>query len=388
MPAECPAGGAAHNPADSRGEGPPKAARSHRPCGAGRHRPKGRPRVAHSAEWLTAGRSLIIEGMSPSAESPQPAALREELSPDLEIAQLTAALEALRDDRQRAECMAAIQTRCGAAGARPARHASRPARLLPRVHQAAGGRLRSACLRRVAARRGQRHHRPVDGEHRRRNADGGQRRLGVAGAAAREHEPALIACEEGHTEIVEYDGDDQRLPEAVREFNRTAAVKSLLVAPLHLSAEDARMDRLVERRGFRVRAALAARVDRRHCEAGDARALLQPSRRSQPARGASPGGARRAQSHRPRHPRHAGAGVRRDPHAAAGGAAGRRCESAAGAGAQPRDRRRSGAHASRRGAPVGRRAAAAVRRARRRRPRRWSAWSTSCAGPAMFPWSW
>ncbi len=47
--------------------------------------------------------------MSPSAESPQPAALREELTPELEIAQLTAALEALRDDRERAECMAAIQ---------------------------------------------------------------------------------------------------------------------------------------------------------------------------------------------------------------------------------------------------------------------------------------
>ena len=45
----------------------------------------------------------------------------------------------------------------------------------------------------------------------------------------------LIACEERHTEIVEYDGDDQRLPEAVREFNRTAGVKSLVVAPLYLS---------------------------------------------------------------------------------------------------------------------------------------------------------
>ena len=176
----------------------------------------------------------------------------------------------------------------------------------------------------------------------------------------------LIACEEGRTEIVEYDGDDQRLPEAVRAFNRTAAVKSLLVAPLQLSpktlgwialssVEDSECER-------RWRQALIDAT----AQAGHPRALLQPSRRSQPARGAPSGGARRAQSHRPRHPRHAGAGVRRDPDAAAGRAAGRRREPAAGADAQPRDGRRSRAHASHRGAPVGRRAAAAVRRARRR----------------------
>ena len=47
--------------------------------------------------------------MATSADSPQPAALREALTPELEIAQLTAALEALREDQQRSECMAAIQ---------------------------------------------------------------------------------------------------------------------------------------------------------------------------------------------------------------------------------------------------------------------------------------
>ena len=47
--------------------------------------------------------------MATSADTPQPAALREALTPELEIAQLTAALEALREDQQRSECMAAIQ---------------------------------------------------------------------------------------------------------------------------------------------------------------------------------------------------------------------------------------------------------------------------------------
>ena len=102
MPAECPAVKPPHNPADSRGEGPPKAARRHRPSGADRHRPKGRPAGRPPGRVAGGGRSLIIEDMAPSAESPQPAALREELTPELEIAQLTAALEALRDDRQRA----------------------------------------------------------------------------------------------------------------------------------------------------------------------------------------------------------------------------------------------------------------------------------------------
>ena len=80
----------------------------------------------------------------------------------------------------------------------------------------------------------------------------------------------------------------------------------------------------------------------------------------------APGGARRAQPDRARHPRHAGAGLRRHPDAAAGGAARPAREPAAGGGAQPRDRRRSRAHAPGRGAPLGGGAAAAFRRARGR----------------------
>src|SRR5262249_42935598 len=37
-----------------------------------------------------------------------------------------------------------------------------------------------------------------------------------------------------HHRILEYDGDDERLPEAVREFHRAAGVRSFLAAPLML----------------------------------------------------------------------------------------------------------------------------------------------------------
>ena len=136
-------------------------------------------------------------------------------------------------------------------------------------------------------------------------------------------------------------------------------VNVLLVAPLRLPPRTLGWVALSSVRGLRVRAALAARAARRHGAAGDAGALLQPAGRAEPARGAAPGGARRAQPHRPRHPRHAGPGVRRHPDAAAGGAARRRVEPAAGGGAQPRDRGRSRAHAPDRGAPLGGGAAAA-----------------------------
>jgi signal transduction histidine kinase len=44
----------------------------------------------------------------------------------------------------------------------------------------------------------------------------------------------LLAFEEGRASIVEYCGDDEQLPEAVRAYQREAGVKSLLVAPLVL----------------------------------------------------------------------------------------------------------------------------------------------------------
>jgi signal transduction histidine kinase len=45
----------------------------------------------------------------------------------------------------------------------------------------------------------------------------------------------LLGSEKGRTAILEYDGDDQQLPEAVRAFNRAAGVNTLVVAPLRLA---------------------------------------------------------------------------------------------------------------------------------------------------------
>jgi signal transduction histidine kinase len=44
----------------------------------------------------------------------------------------------------------------------------------------------------------------------------------------------LVGCEECRASIIEYRGDDARLPEPIQAFNRTAGVRTLLVAPLNL----------------------------------------------------------------------------------------------------------------------------------------------------------
>src|SRR6185503_8193100 len=43
------------------------------------------------------------------------------------------------------------------------------------------------------------------------------------------------ASEEGRTAILEYEGDDERLPEPVRAFHRAGGVTVLQVAPLRLA---------------------------------------------------------------------------------------------------------------------------------------------------------
>jgi signal transduction histidine kinase len=44
----------------------------------------------------------------------------------------------------------------------------------------------------------------------------------------------LMACDDCRTAIQEYEGEDARLPEPVRAFNRAAGVQTLLIAPLSL----------------------------------------------------------------------------------------------------------------------------------------------------------
>ena len=154
---------------------------------------------------------------------------------DSEIARLTAALEAIREDRQRAECMASIQS-----------DAVQLALDLLVTHPDLRGFFRMFIKRLVA-----------DSES---HACGvwlldeatGACDLWMANIQGETYTPEspawasldlpresmsrhLCATEEGRTAILEYDGDDERLPEAVRAFNRAAGVTALLVAPLRLA---------------------------------------------------------------------------------------------------------------------------------------------------------
>jgi signal transduction histidine kinase len=173
--------------------------------------------------------------MSASAESRDPVALREELAPEAEIARLNAALADLRDDRQRAECMASIQS-----------DAVQLALDLLVTHPDLRGFFRmfikrlvddseayacgvwllddatGACELWMANIRGEMF----------TPESAGWASLDLPRESMRRH---LEASEEGRTAILEYNGDDERLPEAVRAFNRAGGVSALLVAPLRLA---------------------------------------------------------------------------------------------------------------------------------------------------------
>jgi signal transduction histidine kinase len=59
--------------------------------------------------------------------------------------------------------------------------------------------------------------------------------VGLPGADMAAH---LLAHAPGWAETVEYSGDDARLPDAVRAFNRLSAVESVVIAPLVLSTRN------------------------------------------------------------------------------------------------------------------------------------------------------
>jgi signal transduction histidine kinase len=172
--------------------------------------------------------------MSATVEPGQVAALREP-AVENEIAQLRAELSALRDERQRAECMASIQS-----------EAVQLALDLLVTHPDLRGFFRMFIKRLVD-----------DSES---HASGvwlldettGECNLWMANIGGETLTPDspgwtslevprasmslhLCATAEGHESVLEYDGDDPRLPDAVREFNRTAGVRSMLVAPLRLA---------------------------------------------------------------------------------------------------------------------------------------------------------
>ena len=174
------------------------------------------------------------QAMSGCTQREPAAAVREDVSSEVEIAQLKTALSDLRDAAQRAECMASIQS-----------DAVQLALDLLITHPDLRGFFRMFIKRLVD-----------DSEA---HACGvwlldeatGACELWMAnmGGDSFTAESAdwssldlpresmsrhLAACEEGREAIVEYEGDDERLPEAVRAFNRAGGVSAVLVAPLRL----------------------------------------------------------------------------------------------------------------------------------------------------------
>jgi signal transduction histidine kinase len=174
--------------------------------------------------------------MAVSARSREAEARREEANPDLEIARLNAALASLRDDRQRAECMASIQS-----------DAVQLALDLLVTHPDLRGFFRGFIKRLVD-----------DSEAYAcgvwlLDEDTGACNLWMANIRGETFTPEsagwaaldlpresmtrhLAGSEEARKGILEYDGDDDRLPEPVRAFNRAGGVSALLVAPLRLAA--------------------------------------------------------------------------------------------------------------------------------------------------------
>src|SRR4051812_39966377 len=173
--------------------------------------------------------------MSRFAEPEQRASPPPRISPEEEIAQLKEELGALRDDRMRAECMASIQ-----------RDAVQLALDLLVTHPDLRGFFRMfikqlveesgshACgvwLLDEATGTAKLSMANIGGE----TLEPGSadwRSLDVPRESMSRHLSASSAA--AHDKILEYDGDDERLPEAVREFHRAAGVRSFLVAPLWL----------------------------------------------------------------------------------------------------------------------------------------------------------
>src|SRR5229473_1670089 len=172
--------------------------------------------------------------MSGSAESQRPTALREELALEGEIAQLRAELSALREDRQRAECTASIQS--DAVQLALDLLVTHPdlrgffrvfiKRLVDESEAHACGvwlldEATGACDLWMAN---------IGGETLTVDSHGWAS-LDLPRESMSRH---VVACEECRETIMEYDGDDARLPEPVRAFHRAAGVSALLVAPLRL----------------------------------------------------------------------------------------------------------------------------------------------------------
>lgn len=173
--------------------------------------------------------------MPPSAESPDPVALREAPAGEAGVAELRAALSSLSDQRQRAECMASIQ-----------RDAVQLALDLLVTHPDLGGFFRVFIKRLVAD--AEAHAcgvwlldeatgvcdlwmANIGGET--VTAQSPQwASLGLPREGLGRHLTSPGTAPDGV--LVEYEADDLRLPGTVRDYLHGAGVSSLLVAPLYL----------------------------------------------------------------------------------------------------------------------------------------------------------
>ena len=203
------------------------------------------------------------------------------------------------NERRRAECMARIQSdavqlahrpprpRAGHRGisfASSSKRSSRSAKATP----AASGCSKTTPRARRRATSGWRRSRT--------DSSPGARRLGIAGAAEREHvrAPPRLSSPAGPRSS-HYEGDDPRLPESRprlqhRERHRLGPRRAARAADAQ-----PRMVRVVVRPGPALRWRLASSPPRRDGAPGDAGAAPKPARRTEPFGGASAGGSRGAQ---------------------------------------------------------------------------------------------
>jgi nitrate/nitrite-specific signal transduction histidine kinase len=173
--------------------------------------------------------------MSADPDGREPVALHEYVAPEAEIERLSAALDDARDNRERAECMASIQS-----------DAVQLALDLLVTHPDLRGFFRGFIKRLVddsdahacgvwlldeATGACDMWMANILGETFTPDSPGWAS-LDLPRESMSRH---LAASEEARITILEYEGDDARLPEPVRAFNRQGEVRVLLVAPLRLA---------------------------------------------------------------------------------------------------------------------------------------------------------
>jgi signal transduction histidine kinase len=164
-------------------------------------------------------------------------ALPVESSADLDLAQLQAELSEIRDDKMRAECMAAIQR--DAVQLTLDLLVSHPdlrgffRMFIKRLVDEVGAHACGVWLFDEPTNNCDLWMANIGGDT--LTADSpGWASLDLPRESMARH---LMATNEGRSTILEYLGDDERLPEPVRAFNRAAGVQTLQIAPLNLAAK-------------------------------------------------------------------------------------------------------------------------------------------------------